>query len=182
MWSNCEADSLSKHVTLLSLYLQRYQKHGAPLSELQAFIAECKDPPNSGKYMVDEESSTFWCLCAPCVNCTWNRWENRIAQHLMHCCKPVALDWWAGTRNGLQGFSYRIMDSTKTLLIPIIKHAYFETEEKNVATCCLHTLHVANDLKRKEWFWEESNTAHKAWWSIQLTYALLFNHLLYMVP
>uniref|UniRef100_A0A8C2FU66 Mucolipin 3a n=1 Tax=Cyprinus carpio TaxID=7962 RepID=A0A8C2FU66_CYPCA len=50
--------------------IKRYQKHGAPLSELQAFIAECKDPPNSGKYMVDEESSTFWCLCAPCVNCT----------------------------------------------------------------------------------------------------------------
>ncbi|XP_058614540.1 mucolipin-3 isoform X2 [Onychostoma macrolepis] len=50
--------------------IKHYQKHGAPLSELQAFIAECKDPPNSGKFMVDEESSTFWCLCAPCVNCT----------------------------------------------------------------------------------------------------------------
>ncbi|KAL1279750.1 hypothetical protein QQF64_014350 [Cirrhinus molitorella] len=46
--------------------IRHYQKHGAPLSELQAFIAECKDPPNSGKYMIDEESSTFWCLCAPC--------------------------------------------------------------------------------------------------------------------
>ncbi|XP_016363731.1 mucolipin-3 [Sinocyclocheilus rhinocerous] len=50
--------------------IKHYQKHGAPLSELQAFIAECKDPPKSGKNIVDEESSTFWCLCAPCVNCT----------------------------------------------------------------------------------------------------------------
>ncbi|XP_026062808.1 mucolipin-3 isoform X1 [Carassius auratus] len=50
--------------------IKHYQKHGAPLSELQAFIAECKDSPNSGKYMVHEETSAFWCLCAPCVNCT----------------------------------------------------------------------------------------------------------------
>ncbi|XP_051733912.1 mucolipin-3-like [Ctenopharyngodon idella] len=47
--------------------IKHYQKRGAPLSELQAFIAECRDPPNSGKYMMDEESSSFCCLCAPCV-------------------------------------------------------------------------------------------------------------------
>uniref|UniRef100_A0A671RZK5 Mucolipin-3-like n=1 Tax=Sinocyclocheilus anshuiensis TaxID=1608454 RepID=A0A671RZK5_9TELE len=50
--------------------IKHYQKHRAPLSELQAFIAECKEPPKSGKNIVDEQSSTFWCLCAPCVNCT----------------------------------------------------------------------------------------------------------------
>ncbi|XP_043116034.1 mucolipin-3 isoform X3 [Puntigrus tetrazona] len=50
--------------------IKKYQEHGAPPSELQAFIDACKDPPSSGKYVVDDESSTFWCLCAPCVNCT----------------------------------------------------------------------------------------------------------------
>ncbi|KAK9979021.1 hypothetical protein ABG768_012468 [Culter alburnus] len=50
--------------------IKHYQKRGAPLSELQAFISECRDPPNSGKYMMDEESSSFCCLCAPCVYCT----------------------------------------------------------------------------------------------------------------
>ncbi|XP_067218009.1 mucolipin-3 isoform X2 [Chanodichthys erythropterus] len=50
--------------------IKHYQKCGAPLSELQAFISECRDPPNSGKYRKDEESSSFCCLCAPCVYCT----------------------------------------------------------------------------------------------------------------
>lgn len=52
--------------------IRHYQKHGAPLSELQAFIADCRDPRNYDKNTTneDEESSSFCCLCAPCVFCT----------------------------------------------------------------------------------------------------------------
>ncbi|XP_051555499.1 mucolipin-3 isoform X3 [Myxocyprinus asiaticus] len=49
--------------------IKNYQKDGAPFSELQAFIAECRDSPDSGKYIMDEEASTSGCLCAPCVYC-----------------------------------------------------------------------------------------------------------------
>ncbi|XP_067308378.1 mucolipin-3 isoform X2 [Pseudorasbora parva] len=50
--------------------IKHFQKRGAPLSELQAFLTKCRDAPDSGKYMTDEESSSFSCLCAPCVDCT----------------------------------------------------------------------------------------------------------------
>lgn len=80
-----------------------------------------------------------------------------LAQHWMHCCKPVDLDWWVVNRNESQIFSYRIMDSTHK-----IKHAYFEREEKNLAVCCLY---VANGLKSKNDFGRRS---------ILFTYVLLY--------
>ncbi|XP_065133146.1 mucolipin-3 [Paramisgurnus dabryanus] len=46
--------------------IKHYQRDGVALSELQAFISECKDPPDSGKYMMDEEPSSICCFCAGC--------------------------------------------------------------------------------------------------------------------
>ncbi|XP_055057452.2 mucolipin-3 [Misgurnus anguillicaudatus] len=46
--------------------IKHYQRDGVALSELQAFISECKDPPDSGKYMMDEEPSGICCFCAGC--------------------------------------------------------------------------------------------------------------------
>ncbi|XDV26481.1 hypothetical protein PO909_030194 [Leuciscus waleckii] len=50
--------------------IKHYQTRGEPASELQAFLAECRDTPDSGKYMMDEESSSSsssssscCCLC-----------------------------------------------------------------------------------------------------------------------
>lgn len=47
--------------------IKHYQKDGAAVSELQAFIAECRDSPDSGKYVMDEETSSFCCFCAACT-------------------------------------------------------------------------------------------------------------------
>ncbi|KAI7809179.1 putative mucolipin-3-like [Triplophysa rosa] len=44
--------------------IKHYQKDGASVSELRAFIAECRDSPDSGKYVMDEETSSFCCFCA----------------------------------------------------------------------------------------------------------------------
>ncbi|KAG1928304.1 mucolipin-3-like isoform X2 [Pimephales promelas] len=54
--------------------IKHHQTRGEPLSELQAFVAECRDTPDSGKYMMDEEyssSSSSSCgACAPGLCCS----------------------------------------------------------------------------------------------------------------
>ncbi|XP_030630645.1 mucolipin-3 [Chanos chanos] len=45
--------------------IKKHQQDGVPLSELQAFMSECRDLPGSGKYLTDKETST--CSCFPCL-------------------------------------------------------------------------------------------------------------------
>ncbi|XP_056598550.1 mucolipin-3 isoform X2 [Triplophysa dalaica] len=47
--------------------IKHNQKDGAAVSELRAFIAECRDSPDSGKYVMDDETSSFCCFCAACT-------------------------------------------------------------------------------------------------------------------
>ncbi|KAK7158449.1 hypothetical protein R3I94_004921 [Phoxinus phoxinus] len=48
--------------------IKQRQARGEPRSELQAFLAECRDTPDSGKYSLDEESSCR--RCAPGLCCS----------------------------------------------------------------------------------------------------------------
>ncbi|XP_060088112.1 mucolipin-3 [Heteronotia binoei] len=44
--------------------VKHYQQEGFPETELHAFIAQCKDLPNSGRYRLEEESPiTLFCCC-----------------------------------------------------------------------------------------------------------------------
>ncbi|XP_025972223.2 mucolipin-3 isoform X3 [Dromaius novaehollandiae] len=44
--------------------IKHYQQDGFPETELQIFISQCKDLPNSGKYRLEEESSvSLFCCC-----------------------------------------------------------------------------------------------------------------------
>ncbi|XP_025913414.1 mucolipin-3 isoform X2 [Apteryx mantelli] len=44
--------------------IKHYQQDGFPETELQTFISQCKDLPNSGKYRLEEESSvSLFCCC-----------------------------------------------------------------------------------------------------------------------
>ncbi|XP_072552320.1 mucolipin-3 isoform X1 [Salminus brasiliensis] len=61
---------LSLFITLITdTYetIKQQQSDGEPVSELQAFISECKDHPNSGCYRVDDRSSAclFCCVQRP---------------------------------------------------------------------------------------------------------------------
>ncbi|XP_062872007.1 mucolipin-3 [Trichomycterus rosablanca] len=58
---------LSLFITLITdTYetIKQQQCDGDPVSELQAFISECKDHPNSGCYRVDDKSSTCLFCCS----------------------------------------------------------------------------------------------------------------------
>ncbi|KAM4551138.1 mucolipin-3 isoform 2-T2 [Odontesthes bonariensis] len=44
--------------------IKHHQKDKEPVSQLQAFIAECRDQPESGRYQTDEEPLT--CCSSPC--------------------------------------------------------------------------------------------------------------------
>ncbi|XP_017660886.1 PREDICTED: mucolipin-3-like isoform X1 [Lepidothrix coronata] len=47
--------------------VKHYQQDGFPETELQRFIAQCKDLPNSGRYRLEEESSaSLFCCCNGC--------------------------------------------------------------------------------------------------------------------
>lgn len=48
--------------------VQNRQKAKEPASLLQAFIAECKDQPESGRYQMDEEQSTCCGSLCGCLN------------------------------------------------------------------------------------------------------------------
>ncbi|XP_038038540.1 mucolipin-3 isoform X2 [Anas acuta] len=44
--------------------IKHYQQDGFPETELQRFISQCKDLPNSGRYRLEEESSaSLFCCC-----------------------------------------------------------------------------------------------------------------------
>uniref|UniRef100_A0A8B9IAW3 Mucolipin TRP cation channel 3 n=1 Tax=Anser brachyrhynchus TaxID=132585 RepID=A0A8B9IAW3_9AVES len=44
--------------------IKHYQQDGFPETELQCFISQCKDLPNSGRYRLEEESSvSLFCCC-----------------------------------------------------------------------------------------------------------------------
>ncbi|XP_029310109.1 LOW QUALITY PROTEIN: mucolipin-3 [Cottoperca gobio] len=45
--------------------IKHHQQDKVPVSQLQAFIAECRDQPESGRYQTDEESATC-CLASCC--------------------------------------------------------------------------------------------------------------------
>ncbi|XP_039999712.1 mucolipin-3 [Xiphias gladius] len=44
--------------------IKHHQQDKAPVSQLQAFIAECRDQPESGRYQTDEEPAS--CCLSPC--------------------------------------------------------------------------------------------------------------------
>ncbi|XP_071348259.1 mucolipin-3-like [Trachinotus anak] len=44
--------------------IKHHQKDKVPVSQLQAFIAECRDQPESGRYQTDEEPAS--CCLSPC--------------------------------------------------------------------------------------------------------------------
>ncbi|XP_040910356.1 mucolipin-3 [Toxotes jaculatrix] len=44
--------------------IKHHQREKVPVSQLQAFIAECRDQPESGRYQNDEESAS--CCLSPC--------------------------------------------------------------------------------------------------------------------
>ncbi|XP_061587133.1 mucolipin-3-like [Cololabis saira] len=44
--------------------IKHQQKDKEPVSQLQAFIAECRDQPESGRYQIDEDTSK--CCASPC--------------------------------------------------------------------------------------------------------------------
>ncbi|XP_021149875.2 mucolipin-3 isoform X3 [Columba livia] len=47
--------------------VKHYQQDGFPETELQKFISQCKDLPNSGRYRLEEESSaSLFCCCNGC--------------------------------------------------------------------------------------------------------------------
>uniref|UniRef100_A0A8C9NJL5 Mucolipin TRP cation channel 3 n=1 Tax=Serinus canaria TaxID=9135 RepID=A0A8C9NJL5_SERCA len=47
--------------------VKHYQQDGFPETELQRFISQCKDSPNSGRYRLEEESSaSLFCCCNGC--------------------------------------------------------------------------------------------------------------------
>ncbi|XP_039235254.1 mucolipin-3 isoform X3 [Pipra filicauda] len=47
--------------------VKHYQQDGFPETELQRFISQCKDLPNSGRYRLEEESSaSLFCCCNGC--------------------------------------------------------------------------------------------------------------------
>ncbi|XP_042560915.1 mucolipin-3 [Clupea harengus] len=48
--------------------IKQHQQEGIPVSELQAFITECKDLPASGKYKMDPETDS--CLFLTCACCS----------------------------------------------------------------------------------------------------------------
>ncbi|XP_077098219.1 mucolipin-3 isoform X4 [Siphateles boraxobius] len=52
--------------------IKHCQTRAEPRSELWAFLAECRDTPDSGKYMMDEEesSSSSSCCCYCCLCCS----------------------------------------------------------------------------------------------------------------
>ncbi|XP_038601311.1 mucolipin-3 isoform X2 [Tachyglossus aculeatus] len=45
--------------------IKNHQEDGLPESELHAFIAECKDLPNSGRYRLDDKTSESVFCCCP---------------------------------------------------------------------------------------------------------------------
>ncbi|TRY94273.1 hypothetical protein DNTS_007116 [Danionella cerebrum] len=49
--------------------IKHYEKHGAPLSKPQSFIAESKEMMGCKKPVIDEESSCFCCPCVAYVQC-----------------------------------------------------------------------------------------------------------------
>ncbi|XP_051480976.1 mucolipin-3 isoform X3 [Apus apus] len=47
--------------------VKHYQQDGFPETELQRFISQCKDLPNSGRYRLEEENSaSLFCCCKGC--------------------------------------------------------------------------------------------------------------------
>ncbi|XP_073347769.1 mucolipin-3 [Pagrus major] len=44
--------------------IKHHQQEKVPVSQLQAFIAECRDQPDSGRYQTDEDSAS--CCLSPC--------------------------------------------------------------------------------------------------------------------
>lgn len=57
---------------------QHQQLDGEPVSDLQAFIMQCKDPPESGRFSVDESSGG----CVMC--CCSRRSANQTLTHIMN--------------------------------------------------------------------------------------------------
>ncbi|XP_061094717.1 mucolipin-3 [Conger conger] len=58
---------LSLFITLITdTYetIKQHQRDGFIETDLQAFIAECKDPPSSGRYRIEKDSSTCFCCCS----------------------------------------------------------------------------------------------------------------------
>ncbi|XP_051902031.1 mucolipin-3 isoform X1 [Hippocampus zosterae] len=49
--------------------IKHHQQEKAPVSQLQAFIAECRDEPESGRYQTDEESLSCCLLSCFCCGC-----------------------------------------------------------------------------------------------------------------
>ncbi len=162
----------SHTMTLLSLYLQHYQKRGAPLSELQAFIAECKDPPDSGKFMVHEESSGAFVLLV------W------IAPETVRCSASRALLQTSGSRSVgheqkwvagifLQDHGRhrkRINTNNKTCIF----------WKGGGTSCNMPPAHVTLWIEKEIMILGGVKySSYKGWCSIQLTYVLLLYHLLY---
>ncbi len=60
---------------------QHQQLDGEPVSDLQAFIMQCKDPPESGRFSVDESSGGG----GGCVMCCCSRRSaNQTLTHIMN--------------------------------------------------------------------------------------------------
>lgn len=46
----------------IMVLFQHHQQEKVLVSQLQAFIAECRDQPESGRYQTDEEPASCCCL------------------------------------------------------------------------------------------------------------------------
>ncbi|XP_054240214.1 mucolipin-3-like [Indicator indicator] len=72
--------------------VKHYQQDGFPETELQRFISQCKDLPNSGRYRLEEESSaSIFCCCN--VNMLNGVWEC-----IVEALKQQELDSGAGVK------------------------------------------------------------------------------------
>ncbi|KAG7317708.1 hypothetical protein KOW79_018743 [Hemibagrus wyckioides] len=90
-------------------YLQQ-QLDGNPMSELQAFISEYKDHPNSGSYRVEERSS-------PCLFCCTRR------SVYLHCFVHMGQCW----------LSFLTKSPTENQLSEVSAYTVYLTDDSNVA-------------------------------------------------